>query len=256
MRTEWLGAALLALPLTASSASAQARVEVDEWWEAEQAVAPDAALFRGSIEDIELTDAAYDAYGRGGRGNRDARGGDDRYGREEDRDGWDRDGRDRDRYDDRDDRGDRDRYDRPGRVDARGRIEVRPGWNARVVVVAGHDRYDRDRYAYRPAWRPVDWRVSLHPRADRFGHGRLDARDLSRILGGRTVDRLDRHAARIGAHGPLVGRLLPGRRGGTVLQVRAGRTPVAELIAYGRDRHVDVVRLNVRRYDERWDRWD
>ncbi|MEZ4415789.1 MAG: hypothetical protein R3E10_08535 [Gemmatimonadota bacterium] len=239
MKRRWVrSAGLLAavLPLTASSASAQARVEVDEWWETKAAL-EGAADRLGPLngDDFEIVDDfATDARARTGvRGEAPVLSG-DAYDRREDR------------YEGRD-----------GYVDARGRIDIgvgSGGWGARVVVVRDRDRRD---YAYRPLWRTVRWDARFDVRRlGRFYDDRLDRGELRRLLGRGTVDRLERHADRIGARGRLVGRWVPYARGGRVLQVRAGGTPVAELVAYGRDPWVDVVRLNVRRWYAEYDRYD
>ncbi len=183
-----LAASALILPLTASSASAQARVEVDGWW---------------------TTETAYD------------------------------------------------QAPRPGYVDPRGRVDLnvgQRGWDAQVVVL-NHDRR-RTPYAYRPAWRNVRWNV----RFDRVRRHRFDRvlnqRNLRDLLGRRTTNRIKDHAKWIGARGRLSGRWVQVGPRGRILQVRTGRTPVAELIAFGGDRRVDVVRLNVRRWRNDYDRYD
>lgn len=72
----------------------------------------------------------------------------------------------------------------------------------------------------------------------------LRTEDLAYLIGNRTVRRLERHAVRLGAHGPIMGRIVDRGAAGIVIQVRAGRVPVANLRDYDRDRHVDAVHLN------------
>lgn len=224
------GAFALALPLTASSASAQARVEVDGWWEAQPALEMGAAGFgdfEAEFDDVEV----IDDFGNDGVGYPEL----DR--------GIAEDGR-------------------VGYVDPRGRVAVdvdnrRSGWSARVVVLGDGHRARREVYSYRPMWRTVRWNARFDMgRRGRFVDHRLDRGDLRDVLGRRTVDRLENHADRIGAEGRLIGRWIQYGPRGRILQVRAGATPVAELIAYGPDRRVDVVRLNVRRWYVASDRYD
>lgn len=72
----------------------------------------------------------------------------------------------------------------------------------------------------------------------------LDARALNDVLGRRALQRLVRHQRdRHGTRAPLRGRFVTTRRDALVLQVRAGRLPLAEFVDHDRDRRVDVVLL-------------
>lgn len=157
-------------------------------------------------------------------------------------------GRDRNRYDDdrydddrhadyryEDDRYDDDRYRgrSGGIVIPGGRVRIRPRARA---------RYSRHAYAYdRPLWRHVDWRVRFRDNG-RYHYDRRRPR-LRDIVGRRTVRRLEEHRNWIGARGRLTYRWVSLGRRGEVLQVRAGRYPIAEFVNFGRDNRVDIVRL-------------
>lgn len=101
-------------------------------------------------------------------------------------------------------------------------------------------------------WVPANWnRVRFHNvRGHRRGgrHGRVSRAgyvpDLFGLVGRRTYRRLERHADRIGAYGALNARWVRLDRGARVLQVRAGRVPLAELVDYDRDPRVEEVWLN------------
>ena len=144
---------------------------------------------------------------------------------------------------DRFERGRRDRV----RVEGRGRVDVRG--DGRVgyrlpgrVVVEARPAYRRGRYV-EPGfyWTEVGWDVRFKRNAFRHHRGRPN---LNRVLDGRTVKRLRRHRDRLGVRGRLTFRWVDAGRYVTVLQVRAGHTPLAELVDFGHDRYVDVVRLS------------
>ena len=226
-------AVALTLPLTASSASAQARVEVEEWWTTEAALDRAPQLFETAPAPDELEIVDDFGYSRDAVLEFD--------------DGSFRENRRT--------RGEAASQGRVVYVDPRGRIDfgTRGRWDARVEVFR-HDR--RYAYAYRPNWRRVRWHVRFDiNRRTRFYDEHLNRRELRDLLGRRTTDRLKDHARRIDARGRLVGRWVEYGRRGRVLQVRAGGVPVAELIAFGRDRRVDIVRLNVRRWRDDYDRY-
>lgn len=222
------------LSLTASSASAQAQVEVEEWWTTEAALNRSTQRFENAPAPGELEIVDDFGVSRNGAIQFDDRVyRDDRRGLREVR-----------------------ANNRVGYVDTRGRIDfgVGRGWNARVEVFNDNRRYA---YAYRPNWRRVRWNVRFHVnRRTRFYDDVLNRRELRDLLGRRTTDRLKDHARRVDARGRLVGRWVQYGRRGRVLQVRAGGVPIAELIAFGGDRRVDVVRLNVRRWRDDYNRYD
>lgn len=220
---------VLSLLLTASTANAQ---EPDTgWWDAEEMLVSSQPELQAEPRSAVI---ALDR--RNARVERDGR---NRNGRDRDRDRYDDRGRandrDRDRYDDRGRTNDRDRYRgrQGGILIPSGRIEIR---RRRPNV-----RYARGAYAYRPLWTRANWNVRF--RHDAFyRHNRVRPR-LRDIVGNQTVRRLRRHRDRIGAHGRLTYRWVSLGRRGEVLQVRAGREPIAEFVNFGRDNRVDVVRL-------------
>jgi len=151
---------------------------------------------------------------------------------------------------DRDPREARDRRDRQDRRDQRvrgrqravvipsGRVQVRP----RVVLDLRRDYARGAGYGWRPTWHRMDWEVRFR-RGYRAAH-RYDRAQLRDILDRRTIQRLQRHRNRLDARGRLTYRWRDLGRRGVVLQVRAGRTPIAEFVDFGRDGWVEVVRLS------------
>jgi hypothetical protein len=107
------------------------------------------------------------------------------------------------------------------------------------VTLGGHSERER--------WERRHWNVRFY-RTSRTYHT-MDARDLRRLVGAATMERLH-HLQEDRAHDShayghqddrLVGRWIPGTDAAYVLQVRAGNTPVAELTDYDGDRRVDAV---------------
>lgn len=172
----------------------------------------------------------------------------------------------RDRYDDRYDR-DADRYERRGEAHRR-RGRAKRGGPPFCRNGAGHPvhgrawcvekgfipapRYRRPRY--RPQyeaprrWRrhegtSVRFRIS-YERIRRWGdvltHAELDV-----VLDRRIQRRLYDHRRHLGTRAPLEGRWVPARgaTSGRVLQLRAGRMPIAELVDWNGDRRVDATWL-------------
>jgi hypothetical protein len=166
----------------------------------------------------------------------------------EDRDRYNDRGRNdnRDRYNDRGRNDDRDRYNDRGRKDNRYRGRqagiVIPGGRVQIRRRLPAGRYGRGSYAYRrPQWQRVQWNVRFR-NDDRYGHDNFRPR-LRDIVGRDAVRRLQRHRNRVGARGALTYRWVSLGRRGEILQVRAGRRPIAEFVNFGRDNRVDVVRL-------------
>lgn len=99
-------------------------------------------------------------------------------------------------------------------------------------------------------WVAADWRNVRfrNPRGNGRGHGRVTRAgyvpNLYGLVGERTYRRLERHAERIGAYGALNAIWVRLDRGARVLQVRAGRVPLAELVDHDRDPRVEEVWLN------------
>lgn len=152
------------------------------------------------------------------------------------------------------------------------RSDARSGADARVTYEEGyqprggrvsvdtyrrHDRPDRFRRYARDnrrdvRWVPANWRhvrfnnVRGHRRGGR--NGRVSRAgyvpNLYGLVGQRTYRRLERHADRIGAYGALNARWVRVDRRARVLQVRAGRVPLAELVDRDRDPRVEEVWLN------------
>ncbi len=126
-----------------------------------------------------------------------------------------------------------------------GRVRVDHGREGR----RGRARSRRVDHRTRVNWTAVDWRNVRF----RDGRGRRHrgaavrsayVPDLYRLVGKRTYRRLERHADRIGAYGALNARWVRLDRGARVLQVRAGRVPLAELVDLDRDPRVERVWLN------------
>ena len=116
---------------------------------------------------------------------------------------------------------------------------------------AGHPVYGRQwcaRKGYslgtRDRWERVSWNDVIFGRRDR----RYDDRSLGRtvlgdILGRTMLARLDSHARYVGG-GTLNGRWLDDRNGPLILQVYAGRTPLAEFVDANRDGRTDYIMVN------------
>jgi hypothetical protein len=67
---------------------------------------------------------------------------------------------------------------------------------------------------------------------------------LHDVLGAEVLERIESQRRRLSASSALSGRWLSAEGGGTVLQVFAGRTPVAELADWSGNGRVDLVLLN------------
>ena len=210
-------------------------VAEDGWWRSEYQVVQ--AADRGRVGGRGLPADRGGEY----RGDRDDGYYDDGYyddgrpgaGRGTNRDGYD-DGVTVDVY--------RERDGRPGQrgrvIRADGRVGIRlPG---RVVVTARPSLRYRGRRASALYWSEVNWNVRFRERY--VGHG-YRAR-LQDIVGKKTVKQLQRHRNRLHVRGALTYRWVSLGRRGMMLQVRAGRIPIAELIDFHNDRYVDIVRLN------------
>ena len=150
------------------------------------------------------------------------------------------------RYDGRDGQRDRRYRERDGRYNERGRPGVRAGGRVgvrlpgRVVVTARPSLRIRGRRAPALYWSEVNWNVRFRERFVGYGY-RASLRD---IVGKKTFKQLVRHRNRLHVRGALTYRWVDLGRRGTMLQVRAGRIPVAELIDFWSDGYVDIVRLN------------
>ena len=77
--------------------------------------------------------------------------------------------------------------------------------------------------------------------------GQVGNRSMGSILGDIVLGRLTRTGMDSGLSGPVDGRWLPLSNGGSVLQVRMGGYPLAELADLNRDGRADAVLLNVLR---------
>jgi hypothetical protein len=96
----------------------------------------------------------------------------------------------------------------------------------------------------RDRWDRAGWDDIIFGRRDR----RYDDRSLGRsvlgdILGRTMLGRLDTQSRYVGG-GTLNGRWLDQRTGPLILQVFAGRTPLAEFVDENRDGRTDFVMLN------------
>ena len=217
-RTLGLGAAgLFSLLAVATTAEAQ---EYDDtgWWEAEELFV-DQPRFKDSPQPAVIALSAYS----------------DRNGRDRGKNG-------RDTYNRRGDDGDRDRYDDRNRVRGRQGGIVIPGGRVRVQRRPNlRGRSARGGYYNRPQWRRANWDVRFR-HIDRYDRGRRRS-SLRDIVGRRTVRRLQEHRNWLGARGNLNYRWVSIGYRGEVLQVRAGRRPIAEFVDFGSDYRVDIVRL-------------
>jgi hypothetical protein len=226
-----IGTGVLSLLLVATAAGAQEQDNTG-WWDAEELLSGQAELQTEPQVRLIATDA--------NRVDRNVR----LDGRDRSRgsDGYE----DRDRYNDRGRNDNRDRYNDRGRKDNRYRGPqagiVIPGGRVQIRRRLPAGRYGRGSYAYRrPQWQRVQWNVRFR-NDDRYGHDNFRPR-LRDIVGRDAVRRLQRHRNRVGARGALTYRWVSLGRRGEILQVRAGRRPIAEFVNFGRDNRVDVVRL-------------
>jgi len=121
------------------------------------------------------------------------------------------------------------------------------GWGSsrgRAEDIFGRDsrRDDRDRRDSRDdEWGEVSWEDVILRRPTSTNR-RLEQQTLRDILGATVLGRLSTHASRLGARGALDGRLV-NLSGGSVLQLRAGGVPLAELTDSNRDGRFDLVLL-------------
>ncbi len=223
------GAAALAiaLPATAQQGSGEA-----QWW---QPILSDVV---SSVEAIDR-DARRDDRARSPR---DDRARDDRA---------------------RDDRGRDVRRDDRGR-DARGQSGARQGQGPPFCRSgSGHpvhgwqwcvekgwaDRGLRDRAGLHRddvRWERARWEDVIFRRDLPGGETRLEEPGLIEVLGSVILGRLDGERRGNGDAGRMEGRWLGAPDGGSVLQVRAGSTPLAELADTDGDGRVDVVFLTER----------
>jgi hypothetical protein len=172
---------------------------------------------------------------------------------ERDRDERDRDARDRE-IRERDDRDDREAKNGNGPPFCRnGQGHPTKGWRwceekgwgsnrGRAQDILGRDsrRDDRDRRDTRDdRWGEVSWEDVILRRPT-SANRRLEQQTLRDILGATVLGRLSTHASRLGARGALDGRLV-NLSGGSVLQLRAGGVPLAELTDSNRDGRFDLV---------------
>ncbi|MGH7475566.1 MAG: hypothetical protein ACRELD_04700 [Longimicrobiales bacterium] len=137
---------------------------------------------------------------------------------------------------------DRGVWDERGRDERRGRGpafcrsgEGHPVFGRRWCVDKGFGLGGRDvRWDRRRAWEDV---ILRGPRDRRFE----DDRGLIDVLGDVVFGRLDTQRRQMGGERPLDGRWLRLDNGATVLQVRSGSLPIAELTDIDADGRVDVV---------------
>ena len=111
-------------------------------------------------------------------------------------------------------------------------------------VILGRDsrREDRDpRDTRDDEWGEVSWEDVILRRPTSTNR-RLEQQTLRDVLGATVLGRLSTHASRLGARGALDGRLV-NLAGGSVLQLRAGGVPLAELTDRNRDGRFDLVLL-------------
>jgi hypothetical protein len=90
----------------------------------------------------------------------------------------------------------------------------------------------------RRGWEDIVLRV---PRERDRRRGALDRGGLIDVLGDVVFRRLAAESAGLGAGEPLVGRWIEPERGASVLQIRSGRIPIAELSDLNGSGRVDVV---------------
>ncbi|HUE76747.1 MAG TPA: hypothetical protein VMM83_02305, partial [Longimicrobiales bacterium] len=97
----------------------------------------------------------------------------------------------------------------------------------------------------RGGWQDASWEdVIFGPRDSRVERApRLDRGGLLDVLGDVVLGRLERQGRDVG-NGVLTGRFVEGRT--TILQIRAGDVPLAELLDADRDGRVDRVLLRTR----------
>lgn len=102
----------------------------------------------------------------------------------------------------------------------------------------GTDRYDR----YDVRWEERGWEDIIlgAPRDGDRRRRAVDQGGLIDILGDVVFRRMDSERRRAGTRSPLEGRWLDLRGGGSVLQIRAGSVPIAELTDVDGDGRVDA----------------
>jgi hypothetical protein len=91
-------------------------------------------------------------------------------------------------------------------------------------------------------WRQQRWDDAVL-RTPRRG-SRADRAALGDLLGAVIIGRLEGHSRRIGLNDALTGRWLATDRGGTILEIRSGRAPIAELVDLDGNGRFDLVLLN------------
>jgi hypothetical protein len=105
---------------------------------------------------------------------------------------------------------------------------VEKGWAPRASARAARMGWDRVR------WGGVRFHA---PR----GSGRVEWLPASVIFEARIMERLHRHAARLGLRGRLAAHIVRDRRGGVSVEIRSGRMVFAEIVDYDRDGRADLV---------------
>lgn len=91
-------------------------------------------------------------------------------------------------------------------------------------------------------WRQQRW-DDVILRSPRRG-SRVDRATLGSLLGDVVLGRLEGHGRRLRLNGALSGRWMQTDAGGQILEIRAGRTPFAELVDRNGNGRIDVVLLN------------
>lgn len=181
-------------------------------------------------------------------------------GRERERERWERQReRERERWE-RERERERERWERERQRERRARGQRRKGGRGRAGPPfcrngQGHPvfgmRWCREKgfggYG-RSGWYRASWDdVVFSPRPRRSRRGAvLDRGDLIDILGGVIFGRLVHERDRIRGRAPLAGRWLRTRDGARILQVRAGRVPLAELSDLDGDGRVEITLLRHR----------
>lgn len=211
----------------AGQADAQQRDDDGSWWQ------PAVLSLVDRVADRTVRGTEDDWWWK----SQPRRGDDDRYDRYENRND------DRyDRYEDRDD----DRYEERGRSGKRGNGPpfCRNGAGHPVHGMEWCRRKGWGR-GYGTSWDRVGWEDVIFgrraPTRDRY----VRQPTLSDILGEVVFGRLARHGRSQGLSGSMDARWVP-TRAGSVLQLRMGGAPLAELTDANRDGRVDVVLLGRR----------
>lgn len=103
-------------------------------------------------------------------------------------------------------------------------------------------------------WRQAEWEEAIL--RSRQTAGSISQRTLETVVGAPVLEKLEDQRRRLGIARYLSGRWLLAEDGGTVLQVFAGRTPIAELADWESDGRVDMVLVNegVRTHEPRFTR--